>query len=141
MILGEKQILGQIREAFFTAQNVKTTGTIFNELFKKAVTFSKRAHKDTAIGEHAVSVSYAAVRLARKIFGDLQNKHVVINGAGEMGELAVKNLQGSGATKITVVNRTFETAEILADKFRSEEHTSELQSRGHLVCRLLPEKK
>jgi len=120
MILGETQILGQIREAFFTAQNVKTTGTIFNELFKQAVTFSKRAHKDTAIGEHAVSVSYAAVRLARKIFGDLQNKHVVINGAGEMGELAVKNLQGSGATEITVVNRTFETAEILAEKFQAK---------------------
>src|SRR5699024_6618774 len=116
MTLGETQISGHITEAFFTAQHIKTTGTLFNESFKQAVTFPQRAHKETAIGEHAVSVSYAAVRLARKIFGDLQNKHVVINGAGEMGELAVKNLQGSGATKITVVNRTFETAEILAEK-------------------------
>lgn len=125
MILGETQILGQVREAFFTAQNVKTTGTIFNELFKQAVTFAKRAHKDTAIGEHAVSVSYAAVRLARKIFGDLQNKHVVINGAGEMGELAVKNLQGSGASNITVVNRTFANAEILAEKFHAKAKTAD----------------
>lgn len=120
MILGETQILGQVREAFFTAQQVHTTGTIFNELFKQAITFAKRAHKETAIGEHAVSVSYAAVQLARKIFGDLQDKHVVINGAGKMGELAAKNLQGSGATEITVVNRTFENASLLAEKFQAK---------------------
>src|SRR5699024_9197649 len=82
MILGETQILGQIREAFFTAQNVKTTGTIFNELFKQAVTFSKRAHKETAIGEHAVSVSYAAVRLARRRFRHGRYRHGVSNGRG-----------------------------------------------------------
>lgn len=119
MVLGETQILGQMKEAFQSSQKVKTTGTIFNELFKQAITFGKKAHKETAIGEHAVSVSYAAVELAKKIFGDLQNMHVAILGAGEMGELAVKNLQGSGATKITVVNRTVEKAEQLAGQFNA----------------------
>ncbi|MFC4556593.1 glutamyl-tRNA reductase [Virgibacillus kekensis] len=120
MILGETQILGQVKQAFLTAQRMKTTGTVFNELFKQAITFAKRAHKDTAIGEHAVSVSYAAVELAKKIFGDLDKKHVVIFGAGKMGELAAKNLHGSGATKITVINRTYEKAVALADKFQAE---------------------
>ncbi|ASN07347.1 glutamyl-tRNA reductase [Virgibacillus necropolis] len=127
MVLGETQILGQVKQAFLTAQRMKTTGTIFNELFKQAITFAKKAHKDTAISEHAVSISYAAVELAKKIFGDLQNKHIVIFGAGKMGELAVKNLQGSGATKITMINRTFEKAVELAEKFDANaEHTGNL---------------
>ncbi|WP_087971822.1 glutamyl-tRNA reductase [Oceanobacillus rekensis] len=117
MVLGETQILGQVKQAFLTSQEMKTTGTIFNELFKQAITFGKRAHNETTIGEHAVSISYAAVELAKKIFGDLQNKHVAILGAGKMGELAAKNLQGSGATKITVMNRTMKKAEELAQKF------------------------
>lgn len=117
MVLGETQILGQVKQAFLTSQEMKTTGTIFNELFKQAITFGKRAHNETTIGEHAVSISYAAVELAKKIFGDLQNKHVVILGAGKMGELAAKNLQGSGATKITVLNRTLKKAEEMAQKF------------------------
>lgn len=120
MVLGETQILGQVRDAFLLAQQCETTGTIFNELFKRAVTFAKRSHKETAIGEHAVSVSYAAVELAKKIFGTIENKHVVIYGAGEMGELAVKNLYGAGVEKITVVNRTFSRAEQLAQQFRGE---------------------
>lgn len=120
MVLGETQILGQVKQSFLTAQKMQTTGTVFNELFKQVITFAKRAHKDTAIGEHAVSVSYAAVELAKKIFGDLQKKHVVILGAGKMGELAAKNLHGSGASRITVVNRTFEKAEELAVKFEAK---------------------
>ncbi|WP_099158672.1 glutamyl-tRNA reductase [Virgibacillus ndiopensis] len=127
MILGETQILGQVKQAFLTAQKMQTTGTVFNELFKQAITFAKRAHKDTAIGEHAVSVSYAAVELAKKIFGNLQNKHVAIFGAGKMGELAAKNLHGSGASKITVINRTLEKAETLAEKFQAKaEHAANL---------------
>jgi len=120
MVLGETQILGQVKDAFLTAQENQTTGTIFNELFKQAITFAKKAHKDTAIGEHAVSVSYAAVELAKKIFGDLQQKHVVILGAGEMGELAAKNIHGSGASNITVVNRTLEKARLLAETFEAQ---------------------
>ncbi|MFD1362906.1 glutamyl-tRNA reductase [Lentibacillus salinarum] len=125
MVLGETQILGQLKHVFLTAQDKQTTGTIFNELFKQAITFAKKAHKETAIGEHAVSVSYAAVELARKIFGDLQKKHVIINGAGKMGELAAKNIHGSGATNITVVNRTFAKAEALAETFQGEAKPAE----------------
>lgn len=128
MVLGETQILGQVKDAFLIAQEEKTTGTIFNELFKRVITFAKQAHRETAIGENAVSVSYAAVELAKKIFGDIANKHVVIYGAGEMGELAVKNLIGSGVEKITVVNRTLERAEQLATQFNAEAaSSSELQ--------------
>ncbi|QKY69596.1 glutamyl-tRNA reductase [Lentibacillus sp. CBA3610] len=120
MVLGETQILGQVKHSFLTAQENNTTGTIFNELFKQAITFAKKAHKETAIGEHAVSVSYAAVELAKKVFGDLKKKHVVIHGAGEMGELAAKNIHGSGASHITVVNRTLEKAKSLAETFQGD---------------------
>ena len=99
MVLGETQILGQVRKSFLEGQEIGTTGTVFNELFKQAVTFAKRAHTETAIGENAVSVSYAAVELGKKIFGSLNHKHVAILGAGEMGELAIQNLHGSGAKK------------------------------------------
>lgn len=127
MVLGETQILGQVRDSFLMSQKMKSTGTIFNELFKQAITFGKRAQHETSISENAVSVSYAAVELAKKIFGDLQNKHVVILGAGKMGELAAKNLQGSGTTQITVINRTFENAEVLAEKFQAQpEHMDNL---------------
>src|SRR5690606_424640 len=119
MVLGETQILGQVRDAFLTSQNVKTTGTIFNELFKQAITFAKKAHHHTGIGEHAVSISYAAVELAKEIFGSLQNKHVAILGAGKMGGLAAKNLQGSGASYITVINRAKEKAVELAKQFHA----------------------
>lgn len=120
MVLGETQILGQVRDAFLTSQEMKTTGTIFNELFKQAITFGKRVHHETAIGEHAVSISYTAVELAKKIFGTLENQRVTIIGAGKMGELAVKNLQGSGASQITVMNRTFAKAEELATKYKTK---------------------
>lgn len=120
MVLGETQILGQVRDAFLTAQKLNTTRTIFNELFKQAITIAKRAHKDTAIGEHAVSISYAAVALAKKVFGTIKNKHVVVLGAGEMAELAVRNLYGAGATNITIINRTFENATALAKNFNAK---------------------
>lgn len=117
MVLGETQILGQVKKSFLEGQENGTTGTVFNQLFKQAVTFAKRAHAETSIGENAVSVSYAAVELGKKIFGTLNHKHVVILGAGKMGELAIQNLHGSGAQKVTVFNRTFEKAKQLASKF------------------------
>ncbi|MYL19934.1 glutamyl-tRNA reductase [Halobacillus litoralis] len=123
MVLGETQILGQMKQAFQRAQNAGTTGTIFNQLFRQAVTMAKKAHKDTEIGENAVSVSYAAVELARKIFGDLVHKHIVILGAGKMGELAAKNLHGSGVRKVTVVNRTMEKARTVAGQFNGYART------------------
>lgn len=115
MILGETQILGQVRDAFLIAQKARTTGTIFNELFKQAITFAKRAHKETSIGEHAVSISYAAVQLAKATFdGSIQDKQIVVLGAGKMGTLSLKNLNSAGAKKLSIVNRTFEKAEMLA---------------------------
>ncbi|MCA0969908.1 glutamyl-tRNA reductase [Halobacillus litoralis] len=125
MVLGETQILGQMKQAFLNAQECGTTGTIFNQLFKQAVTMAKKGHKETEIGENAVSVSYAAVELARKIFGDLVHKHIVIVGAGKMGELAAKNLQGSGVKKVSVVNRTLSKAQVVADQFNGKARTME----------------
>ncbi|MCA0982578.1 glutamyl-tRNA reductase [Halobacillus yeomjeoni] len=125
MVLGETQILGQMKQAFLQAQEAGATGTIFNQLFKQAITMAKKAHKETEIGENAVSVSYAAVELARKIFGDLVHKHIVILGAGKMGELAAKNLHGSGVRKVSVVNRTFTKAQTVAEQFNGQALTME----------------
>ncbi|WP_281889102.1 glutamyl-tRNA reductase [Paenibacillus sp. YYML68] len=118
MILGETQILGQVRDAFFLAQEHKTTGVLFNTLFKQAVTMAKRAHTDTGINENPVSVSYAAVELGKRIFGSYENKKVLIIGAGKMSELTAKHLTASGANKVTVVNRTLGRAQELAERFR-----------------------
>jgi glutamyl-tRNA reductase len=120
LVLGETQILGQVRSSFLLAQEENTIGTVFNQLFKQAVTLAKRAHSETDIGANAVSVSYAAVELAKKIFGQIENKHVLIVGAGKMGELAIQNLHGSGATKVTVINRTYEKAATLASRFNGK---------------------
>ncbi|WNS74485.1 glutamyl-tRNA reductase [Bacillus sp. DTU_2020_1000418_1_SI_GHA_SEK_038] len=128
MILGETQILGQVRTSFLQAQADHTIGTVFNHLFKQAVTLAKRAHSETEIGANAVSVSYAAVELAKKIFGSLENKHVLILGAGKMGELAIQNLHANGASKVTVINRTFEKAQDLAGRYAGQAKTlQELQ--------------
>jgi glutamyl-tRNA reductase len=123
MVLGETQILGQVRSSFISAQEEGTTGTVFNQLFKQAITIAKRGHAETDIGANAVSVSYAAVELAKKIFGSLEGKHVLILGAGKMGELAAQNLHGNGVRKVTVINRTYEKASILASRFAGEAQT------------------
>lgn len=120
MILGETQILGQVRDAFMLAQEVDTTGTLFNELFKQVITLAKRAHYETGIDESPVSVSYAAVQLAKSIFGSLKNKRVVILGAGETSQLTVKHLQSSGVKAITVINRTYENAVQLASSLKAK---------------------
>lgn len=125
MILGETQILGQVKQTFLGAQRQKITGTIFNELFKRAITIGKKSQRETTIGESAVSVSYAAVELARKIFPQLNDKHVAIIGAGKMGELAAKNMFGSGAKDVTVLNRTLERAEKLAGQIGGQARSAE----------------
>jgi glutamyl-tRNA reductase len=128
MVLGETQILGQVRTSFLLGQEEKTTGTVFNHLFKQAITLAKRAHSETDIGANAVSISYAAVELAKKIFGTLSSKHVLILGAGKMGELAIQNLHSNGVSKVTVINRTFEKAQNLANRFNGMAKTlQELQ--------------
>ncbi|WP_274649927.1 glutamyl-tRNA reductase [Paenibacillus humicola] len=117
MVIGETQILGQVKDAFQLAQQLKTTGTLFNALFKQAVTLAKRAHSETSIGEAAVSVSYAAVELGKRIFGHFGGKTVMIIGAGKMSELTAKHLYANGANRVYVVNRTYDRAVQLADKF------------------------
>lgn len=116
MVIGETQILGQVRDAFLKAQQEHATGTLFNMLFKQAVTLAKRAHSETAIGENPVSVSYAAVELGKRIFGQFKKKTVMIIGAGKMSELTLKHLAGQGADRVLVVNRTAAKAEELARK-------------------------
>jgi len=117
MVIGETQILGQVRDAFLLSQSLKATGSFFNMLFKQAVTLAKRAHAETGISDNPVSVSYAAVELGKRIFGSYASKTVMIIGAGKMSELTVKHLYASGAGKVIVVNRTWERAVELAARF------------------------
>lgn len=120
MILGETQILGQVRDAFLRAQERGNTGAIFNQLFRRAVTAAKRGHTETDVGQHAVSVSYAAVELARKVFGSMEEKSVLLIGAGKMSELTATHLWNQGVSRVMVVNRTLERARELAGRFSGE---------------------
>lgn len=114
MILGETQILGQVRNSFLTAQSAGTTGTFFNELFKEALTVARKAQHVTQINDHPVSVSYAAVEMLRHRFGTLEDKTVLMIGAGKMSRLALKHLAGNGAGDLLIANRTTEKAVHLA---------------------------
>ncbi|GBF10842.1 glutamyl-tRNA reductase [Tepidibacillus sp. HK-1] len=125
MVLGETQILGQIREAFLFAQKAQGTGTIFNTLFKQAITFGKKVHTETGLGESAVSVSYAAVELTKKIFSRLDDKAILIIGAGEMSELTAIHFHAQGVKQVMVVNRTYEHASALAEPFHGTAYTLE----------------
>lgn len=117
MVIGETQILGQVKDSYLLAQENNVIGTIFNQLFKQAITFAKKVHSETGIGENAVSVSYAAVELSKKIFSNLKGCNVLIVGAGKMSNLALQNLYSQGVGKVTVINRTIENAVRLADQF------------------------
>ncbi len=110
MVLGEPQILGQLKDAYRKAVEVGASGQILNKLFHKAFFVAKRIRTETRIASSAVSISYAAVELARKIFGDLQGKSALLVGAGEMAELAAQHLKTSGITDLMVANRTLERA-------------------------------
>src|SRR5437867_10708488 len=114
MILGEPQILGQVKEAFATAQSCQTVGPTLHGLWTKAFAVAKKVRTETDVARHAVSVSFAAVELARKIFGGLEGRAVLLVGAGEMGELAARHLVEQGAFPIYVVNRTWSRAQDLA---------------------------
>jgi glutamyl-tRNA reductase len=117
MVIGETQILGQVKQAFLMAQQLGTTSALFNSLFKQAITLAKRAHAESSINDNPVSVSYAAVELGKRIFGGFAGKTVMIIGAGKMSELTVKHLRSGGADKVVVVNRTYAKAAELAGKF------------------------
>lgn len=117
MVVGEPQILGQIKEAYRAATELNTSGVVLNRLLHRTFFVAKRIRTETGIGDRAVSISFAAVELGRKIFGTLQNKTVLLIGAGEMAELAVEHLIRNKAGDIYVANRTFENGVALAKKF------------------------
>ncbi len=116
MVMGEPQILGQVKDAYQNARKVKATGRILNQLFEKAFSVAKRVRTETAVAESAVSISYAAVELAEKIFGTLEGRTVLLIGAGEMIELAGKHLVNQGVKTILVANHHYERAANLAVK-------------------------
>jgi glutamyl-tRNA reductase len=121
MIMGEPQILGQIKEAYHRAvASEKTSGVILNRLMHRAFHVAKRVKTETHIAEAAVSISYAAVELAKKIFYGLDNKKVLLVGAGEMAELAARHFLSHGVTSLFVANRSFENAVRLAEEFRGK---------------------
>jgi glutamyl-tRNA reductase len=114
MILGEPQILGQFKDAFALAQSCQAVGPVLHALMSRAFAVAKKVRSETGIAHHAVSVSFAAVELARKIFGSLDGKAVLLIGAGKMGELAAKHLVGQGVFPLYVANRTWSGAQELA---------------------------
>lgn len=120
MVVGEPQILGQIKSAYRDAIQYRTVGVILNRLLHKAFSVAKRVRSSTMIGSHAVSISYAAVELARKIFGELSDKRVLVIGAGEMAELAAEHFLAQGVRQMAVANRTMERAVELGRRFRAE---------------------
>ncbi len=120
MIVGEPQILGQLKQTYRDASEQKCTGMILNRLMHKAFSVAKRVRTETAIGSSAVSISFAAVELAKKIFGNLKNKRAMLVGAGEMAELAAQHLMTQGIAEVIVANRTFERAVNLARCFNGK---------------------
>ncbi|MFZ0450320.1 MAG: glutamyl-tRNA reductase [Desulfatiglandaceae bacterium] len=139
LVVGEPQILGQIKEAYLRATKEKTSGIILNRLMHRAFHVAKRVRTETAICESAVSISYAAVELAKKIFHSLEEKKVLLIGAGEMAELAAKHLMRQGVESITVANRTFERAVEVAGRFHAravsfDEIDGELVEADIVVC-------
>jgi glutamyl-tRNA reductase len=125
LVVGETQILGQVRDGFLEAQQLGTTGILFNKLFKTAITLAKKAHAETGIADNPVSIGYAAVELARQLFGRFDGKHVIIIGAGKMAELTVKHLMSQGACRFSIVNRTLDHAQQLASLCRGQAHSFE----------------
>ena len=120
MVVGEPQILGQLKSAYSMAKEQGAVTGFLDTLMTRAFNVAKRVRSETDIGANAVSVSYAAVELAREIFGSLQDKKVMIVGAGKMSELAARHLRRSGATQIFVTNRTPERAAEMAQLFEGQ---------------------
>ncbi len=117
MVVGEPQILGQVKEAYAQSLAAGATGEILNRLFTKALSVGKRVRTETNIAAGAVSISYAAVELAKKIFQSLEDKTVAIIGAGEMSELTAQHLVKNSVSKVIVANRTYQRAVDIAKKF------------------------
>ncbi|MCX8027605.1 MAG: glutamyl-tRNA reductase [Thermodesulfovibrionales bacterium] len=139
MVIGEPQILGQIKEAFEISLKKKTTGVVLNKLLSSSISTAKRIRTETKIAEHAVSISYAAVELAKKIFSTLKGKISLLIGAGEMAELAAKHLINNGVDRVVVTNRTYERACALAEglkgkAIRFEDFFDELIKIDIVIC-------
>ncbi len=120
MVVGEPQILGQVKEAYATARAVGAVHSQLDLLLTRAFAVAKRVRTETAVGSSAVSVASVAVELAQKIFGSLRGKHVYLVGAGKMSELAARHLMAHGAESIFVANRTHDRAAQLAAKFNGQ---------------------
>ncbi len=120
MVLGEPQILGQIKTAYTLATESKTSGIILHRLLHRSFSVAKRVRTETQIGDSAVSISSVAVDLAEKIFGSLEQRAVLLIGAGEMSELAARHLLSNGVQKILVANRSYDRALALASEFHGE---------------------
>ena len=136
MILGEAQILGQVKDAYSLARDLRSTGLVLNQLFEKAFNIAKKVREETGIAERSVSISSAAVELAQKIFDDLENHTVMLVGTGEMAELAAKHLISYGVKTVYVTSRTYERAANLArtlngsaldfEAFKNELHRADI---------------
>jgi glutamyl-tRNA reductase len=137
MMVGEPQILGQVKDAYRIATDAGAVGMHLSALMNHAFAVAKKVRSETGISQSAVSVSYAAVELARKIFGELSGKGVMIIGASKMGELAAKHLKRAGVSSVLVTNRTFERAVELAKVFEGAavpfEHFTDHMDRADIV--------
>jgi len=118
MVVGEAQILGQLKDAYDLAFEQGATARVLNKLFRLSFETGKRVRSETNIGSSAVSISYAAVELAKRVFDKLEGRRVLLLGAGEMSELTALHLQANGASEVVVANRTLARAEELAEKFK-----------------------
>jgi len=117
MVLGEPQILGQMKDAVRVASDAGSLGTLLHQLFQRTFAVAKEVRSQTAIGEQSVSMAAAAVRLAERVFGDLQHVNVLFIGAGEMIELCATHFAAQRPKRVTVANRTLERADLLASRF------------------------
>ena len=116
MVVGEPQILGQVKDAYKIAALSKTTGQLFDKVFNRAFQTAKRVRTETKIGYNPVSISSMAVELSRKIFGDFSQKRILVIGAGEMCEIALKQFKKEGVQEVYITNRTFHKAQLLAEE-------------------------
>lgn len=117
MVLGETQILGQVKEAYQLASEHQASNGVLNTLFQQAISAGKRVRTETDIDKNAVSISYAAVEMVRQLYGTLEGSSILIIGAGEMSELTAKHLVANGVSSVLVSNRSFDRAQVLAEEF------------------------
>lgn len=139
MVVGEPQILGQVKDAYELALSHRTSGVVLNKIVKKAISVGKGVRTQTRIAEYAVSVSYAAVELAKKVFSSLQERTVLLVGAGEMGKLAARHLVNHGVKRVLLTTRNYQRGQRLADRFEGtpipfEEFSRNLWKADIVLC-------